>query len=158
MTINELIESEGWKSFISRLEKIGALVLLFGLVLYALKVNPDITSVLIVCGFSALAMIYFFDGFKELKPTNAISSSFFKIYGWGLAISCVSCMFTINKWPINEYSLIISMILVLVSILLGLKFKDDENKNLIDKFYFIRLIIALVVLCFIYFNTRNIIM
>jgi hypothetical protein len=154
MDINKIIESEGWKSFVSKLEKFGALTLLFGIVQLALKNNPDKLNVLLICGFSTLAIVYFFYGFKELTPANAISSSFFKIYGWGLAISCVSLMFTLMEWPIDKNSLIISIVIVLVSILLGLKLRNDENKNLIDKFYFIRLVIALILLSFVYYKIR----
>jgi hypothetical protein len=157
MNIHEIIESENWGKLITKIEKISALVLLFGFVLFALKVNKVKPNILFIVGFSILAVIYFFYGFKKLKTSLALSSSFFRIYGWGLSISCISCMFTIMKWPINEYSLIISMILVIFAGLLGFIFKNSGNKNTIDNFYYIRLVIALIVLCFIYFKASNII-
>jgi uncharacterized membrane protein YjjP (DUF1212 family) len=149
MTIEQIIESEGWRKFMLNLEKLSSLVLLAGLVLFVVKDNPNI---LLILGFTTLALIYFFEGFKELKSNTTLSNSFFKIYGWGLAISSVSMMFTLMKWPINSYSIVISMVIVLVSILLGFKLRNDNNKNVIDKFYFIRLAIALLLLGFVYFS------
>jgi hypothetical protein len=152
MTLHELTESAGWRSFTDKVEKLGALVLLSGLVLEVLKLMSDNAGILLVCGFSSLALVYFFKGFTELKPTVALSNSFFKIYGWGLAISCVACMFTLNHWPIHKNSMVISMVLVVVSLLLGLKMRSEENKELIDTFYFLRLFVALAILCIIYFH------
>jgi hypothetical protein len=149
MKIHELIESKSWKTVISKLEIISSLLLLVGLVLFYLNNSPN---VLLIIGFSALAIVYFFDGFKELLPSNLISSSFFRIHGWGLTISCVSMLFTLMNWRIDRHSLIISMIILFVSLLLGLKFRNEENKGFIDKFYFIRLVIALFLLCFVYFS------
>jgi hypothetical protein len=154
MTIQELTESKEWKNFIKKLEKFSSLILLVGIVLYALKFNENKPSVIIVAGFSSLAIVYFFDGFKELKSPNFMSSSFFKIYGWGLAISCISMMFVIMKWPINENCLIISTVLILAALLLGLKFKNEENKDQINKLFFIRLIVALILLSFVYYKTK----
>jgi hypothetical protein len=149
MKIHELIESDGFKTFTLKLEVISSLVLLVGLVMFFIKDKPNI---ILILGFSSLAIVYFIYGFNELKHSNVISSSFFKIYGWGLAISSISILFTLMKWPINNHSLIISMVIILVSILLGLTFRNENNKSSIDKFYFIRLLVALFLLCVVYFS------
>jgi hypothetical protein len=149
MTFHEIIETESWKNFTSKLEKIGALLVLIGLSLYYIK---GTSNILLILGFSTLAVVYFIMGFKELEPGNVLASTFFKIQGWGLAISCASILFTLMGWPINQNSLIVSMVLILVSILLGFKFRTEANRNLIGKIYFLRSVVALLLLCFIYFS------
>jgi hypothetical protein len=70
MTIQEIIESENWKRFIEKLEKLSALILLFGFVLVALKINLNISNIFLVMGFSTLAMVYFFVVLKNLDQVK----------------------------------------------------------------------------------------
>ena len=132
MKFEELLKSEGWILFAKKLEIMGALVLLIGLIIYFIK---DIGNAFLATGFISLAIVYFFDGFKESKSSILIPSSFFRIYGWGLAISSVSLLFTLMKWPISTYSLIISMVIVLIYILMGLKFRKNDDRNFINNYY-----------------------
>jgi membrane protease YdiL (CAAX protease family) len=148
MKLHEMIESEAWKKFMSKLELVSALVVMLGLILFSLKIE---SNTFFMVGFPALTLFYFFYGFTKLEPVIEISDTFFKIYGWGLAISSISLLFTLMHWPINQYSLIISAVVVLVSLVLGIIFRKEENKQMIDKFYFIRIAIALCLLGYVYY-------
>ncbi|HEY9123585.1 MAG TPA: hypothetical protein PK252_00230 [Bacteroidales bacterium] len=152
MEFKELTESDGWKKFEIKLEKLGALVLLVGLIVHLLNVNPNRPNYLLVVGLSTLTIVYFFCGFKELKSTDYVSSIFFRIYGWGLAITSVSLMFTLMQWPIHKNSLLISIGLLAVSLILALKFRNEENKQQINYIFFIRIGVALVLAGVVYYT------
>lgn len=147
-----MTESDGWKKFEIKLEKLGALVLLVGLIVHLLNVNPNRPNYLLVVGLSTLTIVYFFCGFKELKSTDYVSSIFFRIYGWGLAITSVSLMFTLMQWPIHKNSLLISIGLLAVSLILALKFRNEENKQQINYIFFIRIGVALVLAGVVYYT------
>lgn len=152
MDFQEIIESDGWKKFESKIEITGALAVLFGILLYVLNINPERPNIILVVGFSTLAIVYFFKGFKELNSTDYVSHIFFRIYGWGLAITSVSLMFTLMQWHIHRNSLLISMGLLAVSLVLALKFRNEENKQQLNYIFFIRIGVALILAGVVYYT------
>jgi hypothetical protein len=152
MDFHEIIESEGWKKFENKIEMTGALAAFFGILLYALNINPERINVVLVVGFSTLAIVYFFKGFKELNSTDYVSHIFFRVYGWGLTIASVSLMFTLIQWHIHKNSLLISMGLMAVSLILALKFRNEENKRQINYIFFIRIGVVLILAGVVYYT------
>jgi len=150
LTIKEIIESEGWKDFTKKLEIIGAIVSLIGLVTVIINKNIDSVGFLFALGFLTLAINYFYFGFKQYESeSRIISLLFYKVYGFGLSIASITALFIIEKWPYPKQEMIIlAIILHVISISIGLKERSEGRK---DKWliYFIRPTISIIVLIYL---------
>jgi len=154
MSIKELIETEEWKKFMRKLEKTGSI---FAGIAFILSFGTPLANPLFITGFGTLAIVYFFSGFYELKTENRIITFlFYKIYGFALTFSCISIVFYFMNWPFFKNSLSISIIGIMIAIFFGLKYKKtEENVNLLDKLFYIRLVIALGLLIFVLYLSQN---
>ena len=101
--------------------------------------------------FSTLSIIGFFIGFIKFdSDSKLLSFMFYKIYGFGLAIGFITIMFTIQHWPIPiTIMTILSIIMILISLILGLRESMSENKNKIEWKYYIRIFMAIIPLIYL---------
>ena len=151
MSITSLVESEGFKKISSKVEKMGSVVLSVGLIMHFFKIAQSNNFLSI--GFSSLALIYFFKAFSKTNVNVKIVSIIFnKVYGYSLAMSLVTVMFTLEKWPISESSLFFSFILLLLATYLSIMKKKEEKQISFDKLHFIRLFIATALVVYAYLS------
>jgi hypothetical protein len=150
MNIAELVASDGWKAFTKKLELIGSVVFGAALVMYLAKIHGSGTF--LTLGGSTLAVVYYFEAFKTFHSSSKLLSSvFFKIHGLGLSFSWIFVLFTLEHWPLPKTVFFFgSLIALLVSLLIGLRLNNQEEHPEITKLYFIRLMVALAMIVFVY--------
>lgn len=150
MSVANLVESEGFKKFSSKLERMGSIVLLVGLFMHFFM--PAKSSTILMVGFSTMAIVYFFKAFLKSNVNNKVISIIFnKVYGYSLALSLVSVLFTLQKWPISDSGLIFSLILLLIATYLSIKVKMEEKQFSLEYLHFIRLFVALALVVYAFF-------
>jgi len=154
--LNELVKTEAWGKFIRKMELyasilIGVIVLL---ILLGYTTNDNFRLLLIVT-LGSSATTCFFIGLNSFKSDSEILSNlFYKIHGFGLSLGFVTLLFITIGWPYpKEIMIILSISLIVISLLLGIREKNGENKNNIDWRYFLRIFVALVPL--IYLTIQN---
>jgi succinate dehydrogenase hydrophobic anchor subunit len=152
LTIDELVQTDAWKKFMMKLEIGGAIFL-------------GITIIMIIAGYTdngnfriilsmtltVLSVFCFFLGFHKFDSESKILSYlFYKVHGYGLFLGFITILFIRNNWPYpKDIMTIVSIILILISLLLGMREKINENKNNLNWRYFIRIFVALIPLIYI---------
>ena len=142
MTISELVETEDWKSFNSKLEFYSSIMFVIGFVFLLLKIGKPTT--IFVAGLSSMTLTYFFIGFNRLKSdSNILSTSFYKVHGWSMALGYLSIMFGFLKWPFPVIECFyISSIGLLISLIMGVRAINNGLEIAKKNLYFIRLIVT----------------
>jgi len=153
MGVDELIASNNFKAFAKKLEIFGGALSLLGTLLFLLKVDISQVDMMLLVGYLSLSMIYASLSFTKFNSTDKIARYFFKIYYWGLSIGTLWIGFTLLNYPVLIFMAPIAAILILASFFLGLKYKTEEHKDQINFIYFVRLIVAIVLLTSVYLLT-----
>ena len=153
MTVDELVQSEGWKKFTKNLEIYGSIAGAVGFILHFIK-SPYATM-LLTLSLTTLAIVYFFMAFLKADfPSRALSYVFYKLYGFGLSISLVTIMFILNHWPAAHLEmLIISFALTLANFILVFMARpgfERQSLSLLNT----RLVITLVLLVYCIFAAK----
>jgi hypothetical protein len=151
MRMEEMTKVPRIRAFPRKLEVLGTVVILYAITMHVL--NTAAPAVLLTIGLSAMAIVYFMSGFRILATENKfISFIFFKLNGLGLALAYISILLNQNHWLSAGIWLLLPILIIMLSLILGLRYRNDENSHQIDKFFFMRLTIALTLACYIYFN------
>lgn len=149
MTFKELVETPDWKKLMKRLERYSivglAITLLF--IIFDLK----FAKVLLILTLSIYATFNFFKAFENFESNSRIISLlFYKIYGYGLSLACVTVMFGMMNWPHpKEIWMIASLLSIGISGFLGYREMSGENINKINWMFFARLLIALLLFLYL---------
>jgi hypothetical protein len=150
LTIQKLVQTEGWKTFMQKLELVSTILLVVTLLLRLVMHKVPFWGLVITLTLSTLAIVSFFMGFLPFESSSKLLSNiFYKIYGLGLALGFNTILFTLEKWPTFPAMIPLSISLIIVSLFLGVLEKQGENKNMLDWKYFVRLFIALIPLVYI---------
>lgn len=152
LTIEELVQTEEWNRFMKKLEIFSAIFLgIVVLMNITGLTHIKIFGLILTLTLSTLSISCFFTGFQKFNSESKILSFlFYKIYGFGLSIGFMTLLFIKQKWPYpNDLLAIISAILIVISLILGIREKINENTNNIDWKYFLRIIIALIPLIYL---------
>lgn len=153
MTIDELVESEGWKKFTKNLEIYGSIAGAAGLILHFIK--GPYAGMILTLSLTTLAIVYFYMAFMKAEfPSRVLSNLFYKLYGLGLSISMVTILFILNHWPAAQSEmLVISLTLTLANFILVFMARPGfERKVLI--LLNTRLVITLVLLVYSVFAAK----
>jgi hypothetical protein len=151
MTISELVQTDDWKKFMKKLEIFSAVFLGIIILMIALGFTTNKSfGLILTLTLSTLSITCFFTGFQNFNSESKILAFiFYKIYGFGLALGFMTLLFIKQKWPYpNDLLAIISTILIVISIILGIRERTSEKANNIDWKYFLRIFVALVPLIY----------
>jgi len=152
LTIEELVQTDEWNKFMKKLEIFSAIFLgIIILMIVAGLTHIKSFGLILTMTLSTLSISCFFTGFQKFNSESKILSFlFYKIYGFGLSIGFMTLLFIKQKWPYpNDLLAIISTILIVISLILGIREKTSENANDLDWKYFLRIFIALVPLIYL---------
>lgn len=151
ITMDELVQSEGWKKFMNKMDLYCAIFLgILFLMIITGNTDNKIFRLLSHITLITLAATSFFIAYNRFESESGILKKwFYKIYGIGLSLGFVTILYMQRNWkfPIEIFS-IVSVFMLVVSLILGIKEVNNENKNKLNWIYFLRLFIALVPLIF----------
>ncbi|HEY4789668.1 MAG TPA: hypothetical protein VIH57_26645 [Bacteroidales bacterium] len=151
MSIEEMVQTDEWKRFTKRLDLFSAILLVVIILLLAAGFSiHGRFRILLTLALSTLSVTSFFTAFQKFNSEfRLLSFLFYKIYGLGLALGFITVLFTLQKWPYpGDLLSIISVIMISVSLILGIREKMSDNANHIDWKYFLKILIALVPLVY----------
>ena len=151
LSISEIVKTEGWKNFSKRLELYTAILLVIIIIMWIAGLSKNsLFGVIFPAAMMTLAVLCFFIAFNLFESESKIMRFlFFRIYGFGLSIAFVCLLFIRQNWPFpKEIMAVVSALMILVSLILGLREVSGENINKIDWKYFTRIIIALIPLSY----------
>jgi hypothetical protein len=152
VTMNELVQSEGWKKFMNKMDLYCLIFLGFIIVMIIVGYTDNKTfRLLSTITLMSLATTSFFIAYNKFESeSNILSKWFYKIYGLGLSLGFLTVLFIQQSWkfPIDIFS-VISAIMLIISLVLGLREITGENKNKLNWILFIRLIVAMVPLIYL---------
>jgi len=151
LTMEELVQTEGWKNFNRKLELYTSILLAVILILWTLGLSKNNSfNMILTATLGTLTILCFFQGFSIFESESKLMSYlFYKIYGFGLAAGFMSLLFIYQKWSYpKELMAILATLLILISLVLGLRELSGENKNRINWKYFLRIFVALIPLLF----------
>jgi hypothetical protein len=158
ITMDELVQSEGWKKFIKKMDLYCLIFLGAIIIMIAVGYTDNKTfRLLSTITLMTLAITSFFIAYNKFESeSNILSKWFYKIYGLGLSFGFITVLFILQNWkfPIDIFS-VISAIMLIISLVLGFKEITGENKNKLNWIFFLRLFVALVPLIYLMIK-RNI--
>jgi hypothetical protein len=146
-TIDEMVQSEGWKKMMNRMD-LYCSFLLCALIIFFLTgyTNNRNFRLLTLSTLMIMATIGFFMAFNKFQSESTILSKlFYKVYGMGLSISFITLLAVQQVWKLpTELFSIVSIILLFVSLILGIREIRAGNRNNLNWKFFTRIIIALI--------------
>ncbi len=154
-SFKDLVESKPYKNFMKKME----ILALIAIALYIIMAitgfgEKQSISSLVITGGGTLLIIYFFFNFKKYpSESKIVSHYFYKIYGIGLSLGVINTLFMYLHFPM-PYKIVsaISIVLLIVSLILGFKAYNNQTEKIIDWKFFAR--IALVLIPLAYFTIR----
>jgi hypothetical protein len=151
MPFYNLIKTETFRSKFRKLEVFSTIIIIYAIIMVLL--NISISGIILSLGLSAMALVCFFSGFKVLESGDKlIALVIFKIHGWGLAIAYMAILLEWLHLVNFGIWLLIPLAIIIISLIMGLILRNDENSHFIDKAYFMRLINAITLLSFLFFR------
>ena len=155
LTFKELVQTENWRKFIKRLEITSAIMIVILVIMIITKyVDNSNFRILLKITLPTLAIYCFFIGFNRFdSESKTMSYLFYKIHGFGLAIGFFTSDFIISRIPYpKDIMIILSLILICITLVLGIREILRANKNKIDWKYFLRILLAMIPLGYILLN------
>jgi hypothetical protein len=151
-TMEEIVQSEGWKKFMIKMDR-NCLILLGVLIVMIIIGYTDNKTfrLLSTITLMTLALTSFFIAYNKFdSESQVLSKWFYKVYGLGLSLGFITILFILQNWnfPKNIFSAI-SAIMLIMAFLLGLREITGENKNKLNWIYFLRLSVALIPLVYL---------
>jgi hypothetical protein len=152
VTLDEIVQSEGWKKFINKMDLYCTvfLVAIFFMIVFDLT-DSNYFNLLLTITFITLAITSFFMAYTKFESeSEMLSKWFYKIYGLGASIGFITILFIQENWKFpREIFGIAAGLLLIISLILGLREITGENKNKLNWKYFLRLFVALVPLIYL---------
>jgi len=151
ITIEELVQTEGWKKFTKRLELYSAIFFAATIIMMLVGYTENgLYRQILVMTLGLFTILCFFLGFSNfISESRIFSVIFYKIYGWGLSLTfIISIVIQLEFGFPKETMTILVLIMLSLSTLLGIRERMSENINGINWLYFTRIIIAAMTLLY----------
>jgi hypothetical protein len=158
-TQNELVSKMGnWIA--SRLDKYEAILFLFFIVTFLLKLSTSIpVNILVVLTLMTLSSIYFFSAFASINDEYAggLESFLHKLASWACSIVVIGIMFRLQKWFGYKNMILIGCctLIIVLTIILYNNSKKPELK-LFGSRYILRIIIICLIGFFLAFASHEV--
>jgi hypothetical protein len=147
MSISDIVQTEGWKQFMKKLEIAAFVLLILSYILHISGLAAKFpTGTINTLSLNTFAVVCFFMAFNTFQSeSKVLSFLFYKIYGFGLSIGFIASLFLIQKWPFPSIAfMIVSIIASAISLILGFREKRGENVNKINWVFFVRIAILMI--------------
>jgi peptidoglycan/LPS O-acetylase OafA/YrhL len=152
VTMEEIVQSEGWKKFINKMDLycLAFLVAIFFMIVFG-STDSKYFTLLLTITLMTLAITSFFIAYSKFESeSKMLSKWFYKIYGLGASLGFITILFIQENWKFpEEIFSIVAAVLLIISLILGLREITGENKNKLNWKYFLRLFIALAPLIYL---------
>jgi hypothetical protein len=153
-TMDEIIQSAGWKKFMEKLDLYCAILLGVLVIMMVLGYtgNKNFRFISLVTLLTLATTSFFMAYLKFDSESKVLSKLFYKIYGIGLSLGFINILFIkqLFKFPFGNVVTPFAILLMSISFFLGLREVSGENKNKLNWIYFLRLSLGLFPLIYLY--------
>lgn len=130
------------------------LLVIFLIGLSLIKLNYEVSKILITVSLSTFSMVYFITAFRdEIEIKTQFIRFLNKLINWSYSVATVGILFVIQRWPGGLDMLIVGIFSIVLSTigLIIMKLKHQKNEKLIEP-NFIRSLIIVLFFSWFYLN------